>query len=300
MVMTESFMVKTVEGNTDLELEAIGEKSLLIKGIIVFNPADDYVYSRVEKTVTGYFRAGGVLGNHLATLKEDAYRKTMLGLLYELGLWRGIPVAQGEKFSLSGIAQAGAIQIVIYEEHEAGDIVSTMPNGRAAISYDYINYGRLSAVADGENIYDVQKSPIEYPNFPYDALVPSKSQITVFGILASDIAKESGGGANEHISKYLKLVRGRKTLWDEDLHGMPMIGITPGADQTDVGKGHADFGNFNDIDQRMPLLFPEPLVFIGGEELAIYLETDVSAGVANLTVVETEIALISRLEPMGV
>lgn len=299
MALIEPYMVMTVEGNEDLVLKAEAYESFLIKDIIVFNPASDYVECRVEKTVTGFFRAGGLLGNHLAVPPEDSTNQTLLSRLYDLGLWRGIPVDTGQKFTLSGIAQAGAIQIVIYEQHDAGDMLPDMPNGRTSLTYDYLNYGRLSTFVDGDNRYDTLQNPVEYPDFPYTDDVPSKTMMTVFGVLASDVGVESGGGANSQVSKYLKLIKERTTYFDKERKGVPMIGITPGADQVDIGKGQANFGNYNDIDQRNMLLFPQPLIFTEGEELNIFLTTELLAGVPNLTALNTEIALIQRLDPAG-
>lgn len=300
MALKEPFMVKTVEGNVDLELKAEADESFLIKDIIVHNPASDYASCRVEKTVTGYFRTGGTLGNHLSVPPGDSAKKTLLSMLYELGLWRGIPVDTGKKFTLTGVAQVGAIQTVIYEEHEAGDMIATMPNGRASVTYDYLGYGRLATFIDGDNRYSVRQNPVEFPDFPFEDDVPAKTNITVFGVLMSDIGKESGGGANDQVTKFLKFIKERTTFFDKDRQGIPMIGLSPGADQTDVGLGTASFGNYNDIDERKMLIFPEPLVFGEGEELNVFLTTELKGGVVNLTATDTELALIARLEPVGV
>jgi len=54
MALKEPLMVKTVEGATDLELEADTGESILVKDIQVYNPASNYATIRVGKTVAGY------------------------------------------------------------------------------------------------------------------------------------------------------------------------------------------------------------------------------------------------------
>lgn len=298
MAVLEDYMVKTVEGNTDLELEADTGESILVKDIQVSNPASNYATVRVQKTVVGYFRVGGTLGNHLAVPPADSVKKTLLGLLFDLGLWRGIPVAEGEKLTISGVAQSGAIQKVVYELHDAGDLKPDMPNGSKSETYDFINYGRPSAVNDGDNLYDSQTNPVEFPNFPFEGDVGAKIKIQLLGMLFSDIGKTSGTEANKQITKYLKFIKDRVTLFDEDRNGIPVIATAPDSDSTVIGGGFSDFGNYNDVDQKAPFIFPKPLEFNTGEELNIYITTSVELGSANITADEVELGLITRVIPV--
>jgi len=295
MAVKEKFMVKTVEGDDDLELQARSGESILVKDVRVYNPASNYATLRVEKTTVGYFRVGGTLGNHLAFSPSDSDMKTILGYLAKKGLFGGFPVAEGETFSISGVAQSGAIQQVVYEVYDAGDITNTMENGSQAGDYLFINYGRPSSVSDGDNLISSTQNPAEFPNFPYSQTVPSGHVISLIGILASDIGKTSGGGANTQITKYLKFVKGREVLFDEDRNGIPMIGSAPGSDGTNIGAGYSLIGNYSDVDRREPFMFPEALEFIAGEELNIYLTTDVTAGSANMSTDEAEIGLILKV-----
>lgn len=58
-------MVKTVVGNTDLSLSAKSTESLRILDVRVYNPVSSYVTIKTGMATRGYFRVGGVLGNHL-------------------------------------------------------------------------------------------------------------------------------------------------------------------------------------------------------------------------------------------
>ena len=299
MAVKEKFMTLTVEGDDDLELQARSGESILIKDVRVYNPASNYATLRVEKTTVGYFRVGGTLGNHLGFTPTDSTKKTILGYLAEKGIFTGFPVAEGETFTISGVAQTGAIQQVVYEIYDAGDITNTMENGSHATDYIFINYGRPSGVADGDNLYTSTQNPAEFPDFPFGQNVPSGYEITMLGILASDVGKSSGSGANIQITKYLKFVKGREVQYDEKRKGIPLIGATPTSDGTLIGQGNSLVGNYTDVDTREPFMFPEGQTFIGGEELNIYVTTDVTTGSANLSTDEVEIGLILKVRKVA-
>lgn len=65
MGLSQPLAVKTVLGDTDLELKADPGESLLIKDIRIYNPASNYVTLQINKTTVGYFRVGGQMGSHL-------------------------------------------------------------------------------------------------------------------------------------------------------------------------------------------------------------------------------------------
>ncbi len=65
MTLKNPFALKTVFGNTDLELKADPGESFLIKNVFIATPASDYITLRTEKATVGYFRVGGNLGSHL-------------------------------------------------------------------------------------------------------------------------------------------------------------------------------------------------------------------------------------------
>jgi len=210
MGLIQSFAVKTVIGDTDLELKADPGESLLIKDIRIYNPASNYATLRIDKTTIGYFRVGGLLGSHLpftpgrskplqtahnhialtvnaseapadktafvnviegdGTAQADVWvgnagsgsdidintdeviaaaaanvpaphSKTLLSWMINKELLAGYPVAVGETFKLSGVKQANAIQMVIYEIHDEEDMKAEAANGSRSTEYIFVNYG---------------------------------------------------------------------------------------------------------------------------------------------------------------
>ena len=355
MPLKEKFMLKTVLGNTPLELRADSGEAFLIKDILVYNPATSYLTVICEKATVGFFRVGGILGSHLpcnigrgahahdvklgtwaaahgagsnklinagdvetaieivaaATLAGTHSRvtrmtatihpqqKTLLKLLSDLNIFKGYPVPEGYTFKLSGAAQTGAIQIVIYEIYDPADITPEMENGPASKSYFFVNYGNCGAAVniDGDSVYKVTLSPAEFPDFPFAAIVPAKTKIELLALLSSDFAPKENDATNYTYTRYLKMVRGRETLFDEDkngiLHYAPFATSVAGLDM--VAEGQSLVGNFSNVDHRPPLVFPEPLIFEAGEELSIFLNTLKAGTGQNIAIDEHEIGLIEKI-----
>ena len=227
---------------------------------------------------------------------------TILQYLALKGFFTGYPVAEGESFKLSGAAQAGAIQLVEYEIHEPGDQTSDMENGSKATEYFFLQYGSTAAAinATAETIYDTPLTPPEFPNFPYDAVVASKTAFTILGLLASNSMVVGAAVANYTYTNYLKLIYERETLFDDDKNGILHQGyVTPDTPNlTAIGEGNGLFGSYSDIDTREPLIFPEPLSYGPGDELGIYLATVQEATGGDITTALQEIALIAKLARM--
>ena len=361
MAIKEPFMVKQVLDNEDFKLTAKPGTSLLVKDIIIENPATavGYVTIKTALSIVGFFRVSGNLGNHLSAgmgsprhshalahnntavatpaysqivnalgtaittlgiVEEDAAakehanvvkfgnapnigHKTLIGLLRELGLFDGYPVAEGETLILEDVKQAGCVQMVIYEIHDAGDFKPEMPNGSKASEYLFINYGtpELAVTTKKDSIYDQILSPGEYPDFPFAKDVPAHREIELVGILASD-AVNCVAATDYVITDYIKLIRERETLFDEDKHGLIHLGVGGNiSDVTQFARGYSLFGNYSTIDHKLPLLFTPALKFFAGEELGVYVHTDVGAGqsASSLAVADLEIGLIEKVRKVG-
>jgi len=229
--------------------------------------------------------------------------KTILSFLGSTGIFKGYPVAEGETFLMTGVAQAGAIQIVVYEVHDAADILNTAENGGKSNKFMFINYGRQAAalVAAGSGLYSVSQTPAQFPNFPYGEKVPSKTKMTIYGILASDVV-DYRSAADYMVTNYIKLLKGRETMFDDDKNGLILNGIigTVGAG-AEIARGVSLIGNYTDLDIKPPFMFPEALVLNEGEELNVYLTVAAGAAVAASTIplVESEIGLIMTVEKLG-
>lgn len=352
MGLKNPFAVKTVYGNTDLELKADPGESFKILNILIDNSSADYITLRTEKTTVGYFRVGGELGSHLPFPKGNTKHSigfdltsgsisteewnavndaggnaldqmfaaevdlaanaivprmtspqqlspnpmTILEFLFAMGIFTGYPVATGETFKITGAAQADAIQTVIYEIYDGDDQKSDDNNGSKSAEYFFINYGRTGAAVNTttDTAYDTVQSPSEFPAFPYGKVVPAKTEINLVGILASDICISGDAITKYTYTKYIKMVREREVMHDEDRNGIPHVGLfAPDvATLVAIGEGKSMFGNHSSVDLQPPLIFPQVLTFTEGDELSIYVSTVLVSTGGSISAARLEIGAI--------
>lgn len=307
MALKARDQVKTVFGATTLSLAADPGESHLVKGIKVFSAAGTYLTVKIEKTSVGYFRIDATYGNHLAfsQIKDSAIvlaphlPKNLLDLLWDMQIFKGYPIAEGETMVLSGAEGAADIKSVIYDIYDAEDQKNTAPNGSKSIEYMLINYGDTGAVIDAaaDNRYDNPLDPVEFPAFPYNDDVPAKHQILIHGILGAEQGVRNATPATAIYTKYLKLVKDREVLFDEDRNGIPFdFSQISGAAGTKVAGGHSFIGNYDHVDSRMPLFFTEPLIFEAGDELNIYSTTVEPVDGSSIALLYQVLAMIETIK----
>lgn len=294
--------VKHFSGSSDYELQTKSGESIRVKGIYIANATNDFATVKIDKTTVGYFRVGGARGNHLHYPLQDEQRdKNLLDLLRDREIFTDYPLAEGQKIILTGFQGANTEATIVYDVYDAGDVTPDNPNGTEANEYIFVNYGRPSSAPTGAGdvLIDSSVNPVEFPQFPFGKLVPAGYEIDLIGILASDVGKTTGTGANKANTTYVKFVRGRTVLWDDDRNGIKLKGVSPASDGTNIGTGYSQIGYYSDMDQRHPYFFPQVLTFAQGEELNIYITTEVTAGSQNLTAEDLEIALIMKVRRGG-
>lgn len=228
-------------------------------------------------------------------------QKTLLKYLFEREIFKGYPIQEGQIMTLSGVAEANAIQIVTYEVGDAGDYQKNQENGSEAAEYFFVNYGRVTGnlTTAGSTIYDVLQSPAEFPDFPYNQVVPAKVEIDVLGVLASCVL-DWDAATDFTYTQYLKFIKDRITLFDDDKNGLLIQGggIADAA-ATLVGEGYSLIGNYSNIDTRKPFMFPNPLLFGSGDELGIYMTVAASTSAGIITPTYAEIGLIEKVKVIG-
>ena len=222
--------------------------------------------------------------------------RTLLGDMIGKAIMGGYPVAEGERLTITGAKQAGAIVLVLYEIYDPDDIKPDAPNGSRATEYTFIQYGNSGAVIniDGDTLYSTCQSPLEFPDFPYGKVVPAKHNIDIISLLASDFAPLANTGTNYTHTKYLKMIYNREVLFDEDRNGLLLLGPAGvnvgGRDR--VAEGQSIIGNYSSVDMRPGLTFPVPLTFLPGDELLIYMTTGKIGTGQDISIAGQEVGLI--------
>ena len=300
MALREPYMVKRITTEEGGDLVADAGQSLLVKDIHCLpSTLDDFLTIRVDKVLCAFYRVQGYAGNHLAYPNERKPNPSIMGYLAAKGLNPFIPVGEGQILNVGRATDVGDVTLV-YEIHDAGDIVPAMPNGSGGAEYLFINYctNEAAIAADGEFLLDEILCPAEFPDFPIGKDVPARTVITMLGVVGSPAAFSGGTGANTGETDKLKFVRGRDTLHDEDRAGIMFQGEDLASDGTSYIPVASEIGALTETQTEEPLWFPEALVFEAGEELNPYVTIKGIVG-TGIPVDTLDVAFIQRVEKVA-
>lgn len=287
MGLRNPFMVKDNFGGAtaSLSLAAKTGESLLIKGLRFGALASGgFAECLIDRLSVGFWYIGDIKANHLEQWSLAALHHSVFASLIRKGLFKGYPLAEGETFQvLPHTAGATVIGAIEYEVHDAGDITRDMPNGSLSKEYLFLNYGTnaIEIPIDGTGTLDKTRNPSEYPSFPFGDIVPARTEIDILGFLLMTW-KDSQGNLNPNYA-YLKLVKERKVLFDEDRNGIYVR----------EGMGMLTWGPCRQTNVDIEL-FPEALHFGPGEELLVQME----AGDTAIAVDDIYLATIQRVRKL--
>lgn len=259
------------------------------------NENTDFHIAGIAATLGGDVRDA----NEAMQMVTGIRQETLLKYLDRKGIWKGFPVAEGETFKITGVADTNAKQVIVYEIHEAGDMTPAMENGSKSMTYMFLNYGDCGAAinTDGDSLYTTSRSPAEFPAFPFGAVVPAKHEIEILGICASPFAPKENDNTDYIYTQFLKLIKDREVLFDEDRQGIifdnPQLDLTGRSDS--IAQGFSLIGNKSEYDLNDPFMFDPPLKFVAGDELGIYVTTVQGNNGQNIAQDEHEICLIERV-----
>lgn len=294
--------VKRITASGGGDLQADSGESFLIKGIQGEPSGNDtYLTLRVDRKTVGVYRLGGRAGNHLSYYTEGNFKNNLMEFLVNAGVNVFIPVAEGQIFTVSRYAETGDV-IILYDIFDGGDMRKDMPNGSDAKEYTFLQYmdatGTLTA--SGDLTINTSLSPAEFPDFPCGKVVPARHTIDILGIAGSPVGDKTTGD-NYYLSSYLKLVKDRETLFDEDRNGIPFGSKKPEEDAVQYRTALSLIGDcvMNSYSQAyellaMPLMFDPALHFVAGEELLVYVSM-VLTGSHTLTASIQSLAAIMKV-----
>jgi len=287
MGLREPFMVKNNFGGASaaLSLEAKSGESLLVTGLrFGALHSGGFAECPIDRLSVGFWYVGDINANHLEQCSLIGVHRSVFAALIALGLFPGYPIAEGETFQVvprtAGATVIGAIE---YEIHDAGDMTPDMPNGSQSNEYTFLNYGTNSSTIaiDAVGSLDSTRNPSEYPAFPFGDIVPAKTEIDIIGILLMTW-KDAQGNTNPNYA-YLKLLKERKVLFDEDRSGIYVR----------EGMGMLTWGPCRQTNVGLEL-FPQPLKFGPGDELLVQME----AGDTEIAVSDIYLAAIQTVRKL--
>ena len=283
MGLLNPFMVKAsaLTAVSSLSIEAKVGQSLLIKKL-KFGALHSGGFAEIliDRVSVGFYYIGDINANHL----EQFEMATLLGNVYDRlidkEIMTGYPVAEGQTFEVRPhTAGATVVGSIVYEIHDAGDMTSDMPNGSTATEFLFLNYGSnaIEIAIDGTGTLDKTRNPSEYPAFPFGEVVPANYSMEILGFLLIDW-KDALGNLNPNYA-YLKLIKDRNVLWDDDRNGLCIR----------EGMGFLTWGPCRQTNVDIQLL-PAPLTFAAGDELLVQM----TAGDTAIAVDDVYMAAIQR------
>ncbi len=278
-MLLQANKVKRIVASGGGDLQAPAGKSFLVKALYcIASTNDTYLTIRVDRVTCGYYRVKGRAGNQISPILKGYLTPHIMNFLTEHGVNVSIPIAEGQTMNISRYAETGNV-IIVYDEYSAGDIRSDMPNGSACTEYVFMQYMSSSETptASQDILIDTSLSPAEFPDFPAGKDVPAKNQITLIGLVGHPFTT-GDTGPNAWGTSFLKLIREREVLFDDDRNGIPFDGQDAAATADAYMNNFSLIGACCDVlldtavrAYGLPLLFDPALVFNAGEELNIYL-----------------------------
>lgn len=302
-MLRQANCVKSVATAVAFSLQADAGESFLIKSIKFADALTTaYPVFRVDRKTVGCYRGGAQGVQHLGGAVDAYIPMNLMGWLMSKDVNMSIPVAEGQTFTITRAGTTGAL-VVVYDIYDAGDIRADMINGSESKEYNFVQYMTASEVlkTTGDYLLSVSLSPKEFPDFPCGKVVPAKATIDILGVAGMPVCV--GGGANYTTTKYLKLIKDREILFDEDRNGIPFEALGAVAAATTrkivsslIGDSVSIGATLSDPSYGVPLLFEPPLHFVSGEELLVYLTTYIDGGAVEIPVADVRVAMIMNVK----
>lgn len=278
-MLRQANKVKRIIASGGGDLQASAGKSLLVRAIYAIPSTNDtYLTCRVDRVTVAFYRIDDRGGNNISPMLADRHIKNMMEFLASRGVNISIPIAEGQTLTVSRYAETGNV-IIVYDEYDAGDIQATMPNGSAASEYVFMQYMSTSQTptASQDVLLNVSLSPAEFPDFPAGKVVPANHEITLLGLAGTPFTT-GDSGPNAWGTSFIKLVKEREVLFDDDRNGIPFDGQDSSATSDAYGCNFSLIGDcvpvLGDSAAKAigdPLMFEPPIVFSEGAELNAYL-----------------------------
>lgn len=278
-MLRQANKIKRITASGGGTLSAAAGKSLLVTKIeCVGSTNDTYLTASIDRVTCGFYRVKTRGGNHIAPHIATYARLHIMEFLTRVGIDVRLPIGEGQVLTISRYAETGNV-IITYDEHDAGDILATMSNGSASKVFTFLQYMSSSETptASQNILLDTSLSPAEFPDFPAGKAVPAKHKITLLGLVGCPFTT-GAAGPNAWGTSFIKLIKDREVLFDEDRNGIPFDGQDATATADAYGCNFSLIGPCVPVllDSGVkplaePLMLKPPLVFDAGQELNIYL-----------------------------
>ena len=279
MALKEALMVKTGMGGDTLTLKADAGEAFIVEEIHIDNLADvEFAKVLIDRVTCMYLSAWDNKQNQFYWAGDVAAYPNLMRYLYDKGIFTGIPVGEGQELTIDITGATNNNARIIYRQVEPGDITAELQNHIDGKEYLFFNYGTNSENIAIGKYGEVNECliPKEFPDFPFGSTVPPKHQIEIIALLVGTHRKGAYFGDN---IRYLRMTKDRKVFFDEDRAGIY------------VTHGMNNYPFHSENYERIVNLFPEPIIFMPGDELTV----EVKAGAAQLDADASLFCLVEKV-----
>lgn len=272
-------MIAAAEGVNALALTMRDGFSCIVRAINFGGVVDAVALHTVGVNERNIFQLAGPAGGRMILDDLSNGHISQFSMMQKLGLFKGIPVAEGETLNITAPGANNTVQ-VIYDRHDAGDFTSDMVNGRTSKEYQLFqsitNPG--TTVADEYLPLTTSRLGNEFLQFPADSVVPAAHRLTLKAFYGSPNT-EGNGAAYSLSSRRIRMLVDREDVFDQDRVGFVFAG-----DTTFIIAATSYFAEAGKVWGSAAAYTPgiwkleNPMVFEAGQEVNVSVLTQVVAG----------------------
>jgi len=199
----------------------VGE-AFIVEEICVDNTTPtEFTRVLVDRVMLAYLSTYNMYVNQFWIGRDRGILTQLMRLLFDKGIFTGFPIAEGQEMTVDFTGSGSPYARVFYQVWDAADIKPQMENGTKALEYLHFNYGTNTDEATAATTATIDKclSPIEFPDFPFGAIVPPKTEIDIIGFMVSPYRKAAYMG---DCLRWLRFIKDREVLFDSDRLGFSM------------------------------------------------------------------------------
>jgi len=280
MAVRAAFKEITVENTTKLEYTPPAGAGAILTAVFCLTDNIDILTLKIGARTVAAFRVGPSFLNQALPPVLNLTDKSIMKTLQKIGLPTEFPVMEGEKVVLQTSNTARYIGIH-FREVDAEDVKADMPNGREAKERIIFIHGtnKSDITESGWHRLDKCLNPTEMHSWPFEETACPFNEIRIYSIASPPYQENSYTDSNDVYAtqKRLRIWRGTELLFHPNEEGF----ITEGGGAVAGSYNYGWGGSYNELplvpagEEENIFVFPEPLIFKRGEEMAIEVKVEI-------------------------
>jgi len=280
MAVRNAFLEVTAENTNQLEYTPPAGSAAFITAVFALTSELDILTLKIGNRTVNSYRIGPSFLNQALPPVLNFTDKSIIQALKKIGLPVEYPVLEGEKVLLqtqNNVQYLG----MHFRLVDPGDVTPDMPNGRNGKERLIFIHGTNAndITESGWHRLDKCLNPPEMHSWPFEESACPFDEIQIFSIACPPYQENSYTGGTDCYAtqKRVRIWKATELL----LHPWEDGFITEGGGAVAGGYNYGWGGSYNELplvpagEEENIFIFPEPLVFKRGEEMAIEVKFDI-------------------------